>query len=386
MVGVVGNYSAPCQYVQLIDYDWSLSSIYVPEATCSALPWNPTVYCVVATLFGITIWAALELQLQLFLTFKRRSTLYFWSLLTSAWGSIIITVGFILRLFSHVSNAGLQSIIAIGWVMMTSGFAMVLYSRLYLIASGSRVLKAVFWMIIFDGIVFHTPVIVSGAISGPIGAKMFEVTSQTEIIFAVQELLISTLYVYLFIKFMQHGTSKPQMRSTLSLLIFAEALSLCCDLISVTLLYRNLFLARIAVESLIYIIKLKIEFVVLNRLTMLVKHHANPLPSLSSTPTEEDFSNVGGHSILQGFTETFAPFATLDEKKNAAESRKASTQPSQSSPSPLVGQSKKTPAFITRSALVDHKSDDAIASLISTASMVALERQYLGRFDESHQV
>jgi Sec-independent protein secretion pathway component TatC len=65
--------------------------------------------------------------------------------------------------------------------MMTSGFSLVLYSRLYLIASGSKILKAVFWMIIIDGIVFHTPVIVSGAVSGPIGARLYVVTSHLEV-------------------------------------------------------------------------------------------------------------------------------------------------------------------------------------------------------------
>lgn len=180
---------------------------------------------------------------------------------------------------------------------------------------------------------------------------------------------------------MQHGTSNPRLRSTLYLLIFAEVLSLCCDLVSLTLVYEKLFLARMAIESLIYVIKLKIEFVVLNRLTRLVKHHANLLPSLSSITTKED-SNKGSQSLFRGFTETFSPLTTLEERKKAPESRKSSLQPSQSSPKPLVGCSTKTPAFITRSALVDDESDDGIILLTSTDSMVALERQYLGRFDE----
>jgi hypothetical protein len=181
MTSVSGNYTSPCPYVPLTEYDWSLLAVTVPESTCSYLPWNPAVYCVIATLFGVTIWAALELQLQLLGTFKRRSTLYFWSILISAWGSILLTIGFILRLFSHVSSDSLQSIISIGWVMMTSGFALVLYSRLYLIASGSKLLKGVFFMIVFDGIAFHTPVIVASAITGPNSAVLYKVTSHMEV-------------------------------------------------------------------------------------------------------------------------------------------------------------------------------------------------------------
>jgi hypothetical protein len=65
--------------------------------------------------------------------------------------------------------------------MMVTGFSMVLYSRLYLIASGSRTLKFVFAMVVFDAFVFHTPIIVSGAISGSIGVKMYHVVSYLEV-------------------------------------------------------------------------------------------------------------------------------------------------------------------------------------------------------------
>lgn len=183
MIGENYNYTVPCQYVPLDQYDWYLFPVYTSEQKCGYLPWNPTVYCLVAIFFGITIWASLELQLQLFSVFKRWSTLYFWSILISSWGSIFIAIGFSLRLFSHIPGANRPSYILLcfGFIMMTSGFALVLYSRLYLIANGSRILKAIFCLVIFDGVAFHTPVIVSGLISGPVGAKMYAVASHMEV-------------------------------------------------------------------------------------------------------------------------------------------------------------------------------------------------------------
>ena len=43
----------------------------------------------------------------------------------------------------------------IGWIMLITGQAVVLYSRLGLILNNPRILKAVKWMIIIDAIVFH---------------------------------------------------------------------------------------------------------------------------------------------------------------------------------------------------------------------------------------
>jgi hypothetical protein len=184
---------------------------------------------------------------------------------------------------------------------------------------------------------------------------------------------------------MQHNTSNKRVRSTFYLLILTEVLSLLCDLVSIVLLYTRFFLARTAIESLIYVIKLKIEFVVLNRLTRLVKHNANLQQSPFSLSTEED-SAPGRHSLFQGFTETFSPIVTLDERTTVSESQKTSAQQIESSSKSLVKRSPKTLAFITRSPIVDEEPTDDITRQASSASMFSLERQYLGRFSEGNQV
>jgi hypothetical protein len=55
---------------------------------------------------------------------------------------------------------------------------------------------------------------------------------------------------------MEHSAPRKEMQATLYLLILAEFLSLLCDLVSVILLYKKLYLARTMIESLVYVVRL----------------------------------------------------------------------------------------------------------------------------------
>ena len=48
----------------------------------------------------------------------------------------------------------------IGWVLMTTGFAFVLYSRLHLLDPSKRLLRIVLVCIMIDAFLFHGPVFV----------------------------------------------------------------------------------------------------------------------------------------------------------------------------------------------------------------------------------
>jgi hypothetical protein len=86
-----------CTFVPLSKYDWSLHPALIPVA----LPWNPTVYCLIAAFCGISLWMTIELTLQIFFTFKRHKSLYFWALLVCTWGIAFHVLGLILKLFNE---------------------------------------------------------------------------------------------------------------------------------------------------------------------------------------------------------------------------------------------------------------------------------------------
>jgi hypothetical protein len=182
---------------------------------------------------------------------------------------------------------------------------------------------------------------------------------------------------------MQQSASEKKLRPTFYFLIMAETINICCDTISVTLLYKKLYLARLMIDPLTYVIKLKVEFFVLNRLTRLVKWNRQ---STFSTSTATD-SAQSGRSVFEGFTETFSPQQTVDEKRTESLGPTMSTESwttrgvlSSMLTNALTQRPTATPHFITRSPIVE------VIEQSSGPSIEALERQYLGRFGFDGQV
>lgn len=117
-----------------------------------------------------------ELTLQIFFTFKRRKSLYFWSLLICTWGIALHVLGLILKLFNEANwistsivgppfpsifaASDLAQIFKIGWVSNVTGFSLVLYSRLNLVVRNHNILRAVLYMICIDAVLLHTPIII----------------------------------------------------------------------------------------------------------------------------------------------------------------------------------------------------------------------------------
>lgn len=67
------------------------------QGVTGALPYDPTLYCILAAGTAIAWAYAIELDLLIFYTFRRRTGLYFWSLLISSWGCCLHALGFILK-------------------------------------------------------------------------------------------------------------------------------------------------------------------------------------------------------------------------------------------------------------------------------------------------
>src|ERR1700712_5750921 len=98
------------------------------------------------------------------------------------------------------------------------------------------------------------------------------------ILFALQEIILSSMYVYLFFRFVrgchetrathphQLSTFSKRDRRTLILLILVQLVVLITDTTMVALAYLQFSLLRMAMVNFTYALKLRLEFVVLNRL------------------------------------------------------------------------------------------------------------------------
>ena len=287
---------ADVHFVPLSTYNWSLSDF-------DLLPWNPTVYCVVASFFAVALWLALELGVQVFCKFKRHKGLYFWSILIVACGVALHAIGLLLKLFVAGVNVYFSTSMAkIGWIMDTTGFAVVLYSRLHLIVRNRKTLRLVLAMIIINAIIFHTPMIVFlmglSKNSNKNWGRYVNPFEYTQVVgFSIQETIISIIYIRKTAKFLKTGYS-TQLRKVMTLLITVQVISVLIDIALLVIDTIGMFTLKAVLHPFAYAVKLKIEFAVLNSLLYMIKHDRT-IGDLFSTDSDAS-STPSTSTTLQG--------------------------------------------------------------------------------------
>ncbi len=109
--------------------------------------------------FTAIAWCnSLELNVRIWMAFKRHNGLYFWSLQIASWGVILYSLAFLVKFFQVINNNYISVTgVTIGWWSMVTGQSLVLYSRLHLVMRDPQRIRWVLYMIIIDAILFHTP-------------------------------------------------------------------------------------------------------------------------------------------------------------------------------------------------------------------------------------
>ncbi|PVH90131.1 hypothetical protein DM02DRAFT_498180, partial [Periconia macrospinosa] len=113
---------------------------------------------IIAAFIAVTVTNVIEINIQIFLVFRKRTELYFWSLLVASWGTVLHTVGFLLKFFRLCTNDYANIIIiTAGGVPMVIGTAVVLYSRLHLVVEDRRTVRWILVMIFMSFFLFTLP-------------------------------------------------------------------------------------------------------------------------------------------------------------------------------------------------------------------------------------
>ncbi|KAL8947653.1 MAG: hypothetical protein Q9222_006086 [Ikaeria aurantiellina] len=228
----------------------------------------------IAAFTAVAWYNVMELNIQVFLTFKRHRGLYFWSLLISSYGCILHALGFLLKFFALTENIYVAvTIITIGWYCMVTGQAVVLYSRLHLVVREQKVLRGILAMIIVDAICFHIPTTVLTYGSNSSDSKrylpIFNVVERLQMTaFCIQEFIISGVYVYSTIKLLRpvyHGRTRKVMMQ----LIWINSIIIAMDVVLLGMEYSSFYEIEATLKAMVYSIKLKLEFAVLNQLMTL---------------------------------------------------------------------------------------------------------------------
>ncbi|KAL8711664.1 MAG: hypothetical protein Q9225_007088 [Loekoesia sp. 1 TL-2023] len=240
-----------------------------------AIPYSPVDYCVLAAATAVAWVFVVELDLTILLTFRRRGGLYFWSLLISSWGCVLHGLGFILSFLVGSPWTVTLPFIEIGWVTMVTGQAFVLFSRLHLVVRSDRILRYLLWLIIVDACAFHIPTIVftvgkNSPHPDPWIPK-FDIMERIQLVgFCLQEFLISTLYIVYTVRIL--GSVYHSMtRKVMLQLILINLLCIGMDIVLIVLEFTGKYVGEASIKPMIYAIKLKLEFTVLNQLMGLSK-------------------------------------------------------------------------------------------------------------------
>ncbi|KAK0702353.1 hypothetical protein B0H67DRAFT_650389 [Lasiosphaeris hirsuta] len=266
---------------------------------------NPTAVGLIAAFCGVAFWTSIELLVLVYVTFRRRTGLYFWSIIITTIGIILQTMGYLLKIFENACPVVFVTIICkVGWVSNVTGFSVVLWSRLHLVVRDPRILRVILIMIIANAVVLHSPIVVFefGLMSEHRDKFIYPMEVMERIqqtIFTSQETVISGLYIYHTARFLSVGfTSRT--RKVVALLIAVQIIAISFDAALTAFDFMNMFTLKCTLHPFVYSVKLKLEFVVLNQLLSIVKRGLTPglrhgnLPDLN--PPEIDGIKGSGSS------------------------------------------------------------------------------------------
>ncbi|EJT70930.1 hypothetical protein GGTG_11953 [Gaeumannomyces tritici R3-111a-1] len=177
----------------------------------------------------------------IFFTFKRRGGLYFWSMVAATVGVLVNASAFI------INDLGLSRyqlvpavLIIVGWILMTTGQAFVLYSRLRLLYVNPCVLRPVFYMI------------VANAVLGPPADGRRAHRRQLP-------------------RARPHLREAGRLRNIILHLVAVNLLIVVLDIAILGLEYSGMYLLQTSYKAFVYSVRLKIEISILNRLVDFVR-------------------------------------------------------------------------------------------------------------------
>ncbi|KAJ5979820.1 hypothetical protein N7481_007118 [Penicillium waksmanii] len=192
----------------------------------------------VIIMYTIGAFTALEVGISSLNLFKRHRGLYFWSMQISAWGILLHTIPSLVTFVAPKNLLASTIIASIGWGCMVNGQPLVLYSRLHLVVAGISRFRWILWMIIFNAIIVYVTMatLVFGV---SVGHENFALSAfiwnRTHVfILHAQDLIICVIYI-------------REARRALGPIIASRRFAA-------------------PMKTVIYGLKLKLEFAILNRL------------------------------------------------------------------------------------------------------------------------
>ncbi|KAM0321941.1 hypothetical protein ACHAQA_009838 [Verticillium albo-atrum] len=232
----------------------------------------------IAGFFAIACYNCIEILITLLDRFRRYRGLYFWSMLVTTTGILLHSIVVLLRYYNLGPNFILAVLTCVGWYGMVTGFSVVLYSRLHLVVTDKDKIRWVLVMIVTSFCIFHIPVTVvflgSNTRHSDRFFKVFEVYERVQLAgFCIQECIISGIYIIETIRTLRPilAVKLPKERKIIKHLVLVNVFVIMIDISLLVTQYTGHFQIQTTYKPVAYSIKLKMEFVILNRLLRLVQ-------------------------------------------------------------------------------------------------------------------
>ncbi|PNP59905.1 hypothetical protein FNYG_14767 [Fusarium nygamai] len=200
-------------------------------------------------------------------------------MLTATVGIVLHSIVVLLRYYSLGPNFPLAVLTCVGWYAMVTGQSVVLYSRLHLIIANRAKTRWILVMIVTNFCILHIPVTVlflgSNTRNSDRFLPAFEIYERIQLAgFSIQESVISGLYIWEAAHGLQpiFAVRRATERKVIRHLIMVNILVVLLDISLLLTQYLDHFQIQTTYKPVVYSIKLKMEFVVLNRLLLLVRH------------------------------------------------------------------------------------------------------------------
>ncbi|KAL2279321.1 hypothetical protein FJTKL_13526 [Diaporthe vaccinii] len=243
---------------------------------------------IVECFLTVAFYNVIELNVIIYSCFPRRTGLYFWSFVVATWGIAVYSVGFLTKDLSFIRNGFVYgTFIVVGWICMVTGQSMVLFSRMHLLVRDKRILRTTLVCIVINAIIGHVPtsVVLYGSNSSHPDRWLepYAIMERIHVtIFFLQELAISAIYIVATTRLLRdksRSSSSPKgsapARRFLGHLIKINVMVVVLDITILALEYAGLYVIQTAYKGMVYSVKLKLEFSILNSLVEMTRAHRN---------------------------------------------------------------------------------------------------------------
>ena len=226
---------------------------------------------------AITFYLFVDINLGVYRLFRKKSGLYFWCMLLGTLGCTINAVAVVLKSFLPDSEPiwPLYTLfMLLGWTIYAPAQLLILYSRLHLV-NQNRMLQR--WVLVMIIVVASLMIIPSWVLAwlayNPYDKHLSSIYSPREAIldrctqlgYTIAETIVSGTYIYSLFKLLNLKSSVRQ-RRVMTDLVYINIIAICLDILTVVLVFLNQTGISHPIQAFTYILKLKLEFVVLNQL------------------------------------------------------------------------------------------------------------------------